>query len=39
MTSKTARTGDKIRFEGEKIKSLRIEEHRKFVWVGLVSEI
>ena len=43
-------TGDKIKFEGEiiipvsqngikKIKSLRTEEHRKFVWVGLVSEI
>ena len=44
-------TGDKIKFESEiiipvslngitkKIKSLRTEEHRKFVWVGLVSEI
>ena len=51
MTSKTARTvtGDKIKFEGEIIipvslngitnKSLRTEEHRKFVWVGLISEI
>ena len=43
-------TGDKIKFEGEiiipvslngitKKLSLRTEEHRKFVWVGLVSEI
>ena len=43
-------TGDKIKFEGEIIipvslngitqkLSLRTEEHRKFVWVGLVSEI
>ena len=44
-------TRDKIKFEGEiiipvslngitkKIKSLRTEEHKKFVWVGRVSEI
>ena len=44
-------TGDKIKFECEiifsvslngitkKIKILRTEKHRKFVWVGLVSEI
>ena len=43
-------TGDKIKFEGEiiipvslngitKKLSLRTEEHRKFVCVGLVSEI
>ena len=43
-------TGDKIKFEGEiiipvslngitKKLSFRTEEHRKFVWVGLVSEI
>ena len=43
-------TGDKIKFKGEIIipvslngitikLSLRTEEHRKFVWVRLVSEI
>ena len=43
-------TGDKIKFEDEiiipvslnvitKKLSLRTEEHRKFVWVWLVSEI
>ena len=43
-------TGGKIKFEGEivipvslngitKKLSLRTEEHRKFVWVGMVSEI
>ena len=44
-------TGDKIKFEGEviipvslncitkKLRGFHTEEHRKFVWVGLVSEI
>ena len=48
-TSRTV-TEDKIKFEGEiiipvslngiaKKLSLRTEDHRKFFWVGLISEI
>ena len=41
MISKTARNKYTriTKWYNQKIKSLRTEEHIKFVWVGLVSEI